>query len=152
DGGAITTNRADLADRVRVLRNYGSREKYINEELGANSRLDPLQAAVLRVKLNYLDEWNARRHDIARSYADGLASSDLILPTFTTGIDSAWHLYVVRSRERDALQERLKASGIGTLIHYPIPPHSQRAYRQLGLAPEALPIASQLAGEVLSLP
>ncbi|TNE94709.1 MAG: DegT/DnrJ/EryC1/StrS family aminotransferase [Rhodobacteraceae bacterium] len=152
DGGAITTNREDLADRIRVLRNYGSREKYVNEVKGVNSRLDPVQAAVLRVKLPHLDAWTKRRRDIATAYTEGLAESGLILPHVPDWAEPAWHLYVVRSAERDALQARLKEAGIGTLIHYPIPPHMQEAYAERGGAPEALPLAKCLADEVLSLP
>jgi dTDP-4-amino-4,6-dideoxygalactose transaminase len=152
DGGAITTNRADLADRIRVLRNYGSRKKYVNEVRGANSRLDPIQAAVLRVKLSHLDAWTERRRVIARLYAEALAGSGLVLPEVPDWAQPVWHLYVVRSPERDALQERLTKAGIGTLIHYPIPAHMQSAYADLGLAPETLPLARRLASEVLSLP
>jgi len=152
DGGAVTTNRADLADRVRVLRNYGSRAKYVHEVQGANSRLDPLQAAVLRVKLARLDDWNARRREIAAAYGAALAESGLILPAVPDWAEPVWHLHVIRSDAREALQKRLSEAGIGTLIHYPIPPHMQAAYAGLGLAPEALPLARQLAGEVLSLP
>ncbi|MDP2737329.1 MAG: DegT/DnrJ/EryC1/StrS family aminotransferase [Pseudorhodobacter sp.] len=152
DGGAVTTNRGDLADRIRVLRNYGSRVKYVNEVQGVNSRLDPLQAAVLRVKLKYLDAWTDRRRVLAARYASGLARSGLILPHVPNWADPAWHLYVVRSPERDALQARLAAAGIATLIHYPIAPHMQAAYADLGIAPEALPLARRLAGEMLSLP
>lgn len=152
DGGAVTTDRADLADRIRVLRNYGSRVKYINELQGVNSRLDPIQAAVLRAKLPHLDAWTAHRSAIAAAYAEGLRDSGLILPQVPDWADPAWHLYVVRSPDRDGLQRRLTAAGIGTLIHYPIPPHMQAAYADLGLSPEALPLARQLAAEVLSLP
>lgn len=152
DGGAITTNRPDLADRIRVLRNYGSRVKYENEVLGGNSRLDPIQAAVLRVKLSHLDAWTDRRRAIAGTYAEGLRDTGLILPHVPEWADPVWHLYVVRSPDRDGLQQRLAAAGVGTLIHYPIPPHMQAAYEGLGLAPEALPLARDLAGEVLSLP
>ncbi|WP_417808822.1 DegT/DnrJ/EryC1/StrS family aminotransferase [Thioclava sp.] len=152
DGGAVTTNRADIADRIRVLRNYGSREKYVNEVKGVNSRLDPIQAAVLRAKLPYLDAWTDRRRQIAAAYSDGLKSSSLILPYVPDWAEPAWHLYVVRSPERDKVQARLKEAGVGTLIHYPIPPHLQEAYAELNTAPEALPLAKQLAGEVLSLP
>ena len=151
DGGAITTNRADLADKVQVLRNYGSRKKYVNEVRGVNSRLDPLQAAVLRVKLKHLDVWTDRRRAIADVYSNGMAESGVILPHVPEWADPVWHLYVVRSTERDALQQRLTEAGVGTLIHYPIPPHMQEAYAGLGMAPEALPLARQLAGEVLSL-
>jgi dTDP-4-amino-4,6-dideoxygalactose transaminase len=152
DGGAITTNRADLADSLRMLRNYGSRRKYVNEVQGVNSRLDPLQAAVLRVKIKHLDAWNSRRSAIAASYADGLRDAGLILPHLPAWADPAWHLYVVRSPARDRLQERLTEAGIGTLIHYPIPPHMQAAYSGLGLLPDDLPLARKLAAEVLSLP
>jgi dTDP-4-amino-4,6-dideoxygalactose transaminase len=152
DGGAITTNRDDLADRIRVLRNYGSRVKYVNEAQGVNSRLDPLQAAVLRTKLLHLDAWNDRRRAIAAAYSEGLLGNGLILPHVPDWADPAWHLYVVRSSDRDRLQKRLAEAGIGTLIHYPIPPHMQNAYAGLGFAPDALPLARLYADEVLSLP
>jgi dTDP-4-amino-4,6-dideoxygalactose transaminase len=152
DGGAITTNRADLADKIQVLRNYGSRVKYVNELQGTNSRLDPLQAAVLRVKLTVLDAWAERRRVIAAAYAKGLAGTGLIVPRVPAWAEPAWHLYVVRTPGRDALQARLVEAGIGTLIHYPIPPHMQAAYAGLGIAAEALPLARQLADEVVSLP
>ena len=152
DAGAITTNRADLADRVRVLRNYGSRVKYVNEVQGVNSRIDPIQAAVLRAKLPHLEVWTDRRRTIAASYTEGLRDCGLILPHVPNWAEPAWHLYVVRSPDRDGLQKRLGAAGVGTLIHYPIPPHMQEAYVELGLVPEALPLARLLAGEVLSLP
>jgi len=152
DGGAITTNRADLADRIRVLRNYGSRVKYVNEVQGVNSRLDPIQAAVLRAKLPHLDAWTDRRRAIANVYSEGLRDSGLTLPPVPIWAEPAWHLYVVRSPDRGALQKRLTEAGVGTLIHYPIPPHMQAAYAGLGLMPDALPLARCLADEVLSLP
>lgn len=152
DGGAITTDRADLADRIRVLRNYGSRVKYVNEVRGVNSRLDPIQAAVMRVKLAHLDAWTERRRAIAAAYARGLAGTSLILPHVPEWAEPVWHLYVVKSAGRDALQKHLAEAGIGTLIHYPIPPHKQAAYADLSIAPDALPLASRLAHEVLSLP
>lgn len=152
DAGAVTTNRADLADRIRVLRNYGSRMKYVNEVQGVNSRLDPMQAAVLRAKLPHLDAWTDRRRAIAAAYAEGLRDSGLILPHVSDTADPAWHLYVVRSPDRDGLQKRLAKAGVGTLIHYPIPPHMQAAYADLSLAPDALPLARALAEEMLSLP
>jgi dTDP-4-amino-4,6-dideoxygalactose transaminase len=152
DGGAITTNRADLAERVQVLRNYGSRQKYVNEVRGVNSRLDPIQAAVLRVKLSHLDAWNARRCAIAARYLEGLEGTGLILPHVPNWADPVWHLFVVRSDERDALQARLTDAGIGTLIHYPIPPHMQTAYAEAKFVPDDLPVARQLAEEALSLP
>ncbi len=152
DGGAITTDNPLLAERIALLRNYGSRQKYVNEEQGANSRLDPLQAAVLRAKLTYLDEWTARRRAIARCYDEALLESGLTLPHVPQWADSVWHLYVVRSAARDRLQARLGEDGIGTLIHYPIPPHMQKAYADRAIDADALPLARQLAGEVLSLP
>lgn len=152
DGGAVTTNRADVADRIRVLRNYGSRVKYVNEELGVNSRLDPIQAAVLRAKLPYLDAWTERRHGIAAVYQEGLSGTGLVLPEVPRWAEPVWHLYVMRAQDRDGLQERLTAAGIGTLIHYPIPPHMQAAYASARFAPQDLPIARELAGAVLSLP
>lgn len=150
DAGAITTDRADLADRIRVLRNYGSRVKYVNDVQGVNSRLDPLQAAVLRVKLKALDDWTDRRRRIAALYTQGLAGTGLMLPDVPDWADPVWHLYVIRSPDRDALQTRLADVGICTLIHYPIPPHRQAAYAG-GIA-TPLPLAERLADEVLSLP
>jgi dTDP-4-amino-4,6-dideoxygalactose transaminase len=152
DAGAITTNDAGLAARVALLRNYGSRQKYVNEEKGVNSRLDPVQAAVLRVKLGVLDEWTDRRCAVTAAYTEGLAGSGLTLPHVPDWAEPVWHLYVVRSPDRDGLQKRLAEAGVGTLIHYPIPPHMQDAYAELGLAPDALPMARNLAREVLSLP
>ena len=152
DAGAITTDNPDLAERIRVLRNYGSRVKYVNDVQGSNSRLDPVQAAVLRVKLGHLDAWTERRRALAAQYLVGLAGTELILPHVPDWADPAWHLFVVRTKAREALQTRLTAAGIGTLIHYPIPPHMQAAYADMKFAPEALPLARQLADEVLSLP
>jgi dTDP-4-amino-4,6-dideoxygalactose transaminase len=152
DAGAVTTDDEGLAERIRLLRNYGSRQKYVNEEAGVNSRLDPVQAAVLRVKLGVLDDWTERRRAIAAAYSDGLAGSDLTLPHVPGWAEPAWHLYVVRSPDRDALQTRLTEAGVGTLIHYPIPPHMQTAYAGLGMASDDLPLARDLADEVLSLP
>lgn len=152
DGGAITTDRADLADKIKVLRNYGSRVKYVNEVQGMNSRLDPIQAAVLRVKLKYLDDWTNRRRSIAELYTKELENSGLTLPRVPNWADPVWHLYVVRSINRDRLQQRLGKAGIGTIIHYPIPPHMQEVYAGLGIATDTLPLATKIANEVLSLP
>ncbi|MCV2877674.1 DegT/DnrJ/EryC1/StrS family aminotransferase [Sedimentimonas flavescens] len=152
DGGAITTNDPTLADRIRVLRNYGSRVKYVNEVQGANSRLDPIQAAVLRAKLPHLDAWTDRRRAIAALYSEGLEGTGLILPHTPDWAEPAWHLYVMRSSDRDGLQKALSEAGVGTLIHYPIPPHMQAAYEGLAIPAEALPVARKLAREVLSLP
>jgi dTDP-4-amino-4,6-dideoxygalactose transaminase len=153
DAGAITTNRADIADRIRVLRNYGSREKYVNEVRGVNSRLDPLQAAILRAKLPYLDVWTERRRSIASVYTKGLEGRGVGLPGVPNWATPVWHLYVIRSTHRDELQLNLAEAGVSTLIHYPIPPHMQTAYLDYPLPNRRhLPIAEQLAGEVLSLP
>ncbi|WP_170442355.1 DegT/DnrJ/EryC1/StrS family aminotransferase [Ruegeria arenilitoris] len=152
DAGAVTTNDADLAARVAMLRNYGSREKYFNEEPGVNSRLDPVQAAVLRVKLKALDDWTERRRAIAVDYLEGLKDSSLILPHVPDWADPVWHLFVVRTTMRAEMQAHLAEAKIGTLIHYPIPPHMQGAYADLCLKAEAFPIARRLAQEVLSLP
>lgn len=152
DGGAVTTNRSDLADRIRVLRNYGSRVKYVNEVQGVNSRLDPIQAAVLRVKLAVLDAWTDRRRRIAAAYLKSLADTGLTLPDVSGPSDPVWHLFVVRSPNRDQLQARLAEAGVGTLIHYPIPPHRQQAFAALALGEGSLPVAERLAAEVLSLP
>ena len=153
DGGAITTNDAVLADKVRMLRNYGSRVKYYNEVKGFNSRLDPLQAAFLGVKLRHLDEWNARRRIIVRQYLAGLSHvPDLIVPYVPPWAEPAWHLFVVRHPRRDALQQQLHAAEIGTLIHYPVPPHLSQAYQDAGWSEGHFPLAEQLARSVLSLP
>ena len=152
DGGAVTTNDSQLADRLRLLRNYGSRVKYLNEMKGFNSRLDTVQAAILRTKLHCLDEWNARRQSIAAFYNEALKETDLILPYTPNWADPVYHLYVVRTCMRDALQQHLKDQGIGTLIHYPVPPHLQGAYAELKLGPGSLPITEAMHREVLSLP
>jgi dTDP-4-amino-4,6-dideoxygalactose transaminase len=152
DGGAVTTNSPDLAARIRSLRNYGSTQKYVHEEAGYNSRLDPIQAAVLRVKLAKLSEWNDRRKAIATLYSAKLAQSGLILPKHPEYAEPSWHLYVIRSKDRVALQKRLENAGIGSLIHYPLPPHMQGAYLRSGLLAGQFSVARQLAGEVLSLP
>jgi dTDP-4-amino-4,6-dideoxygalactose transaminase len=152
DAGAVTTNDSVLADRIRVLRNYGSRVKYVNEVQGYNSRLDPVQAAALRVKLKRLDAWNARRVEMANRYTTSLANSHLKLPFVPTWATPVWHLYVVRTPSRDALQQHLENAGIGTLVHYPIPPHLQNAYVSMGYGRGDFPIAEAMAEEVLSLP
>jgi dTDP-4-amino-4,6-dideoxygalactose transaminase len=153
DAGGVTTDDDQLADRVRVLRNYGSRVKYFNEVKGFNSRLDPLQAAFLDVKLKYLDEWNARRKALAGRYLEALADvPNLTIPHVPAWADPSWHLFVVRHPERDALQKHLTNHGIGTLIHYPIPPHLSDAYREMGGQPGDYPITEAIHRTVLSLP
>jgi dTDP-4-amino-4,6-dideoxygalactose transaminase len=150
DGGAVTTDDPALAERLRTLRNYGSTAKYVNRERGYNSRLDELQAALLTEKLAVLDEWNARRRAVAARYLDGLAGLPLTLPAGAPG--HVWHVFAVHTPERDALAAHLADEGVGTLVHYPIPPHLQEAYRDLGLAEGDLPVAERLARETLSLP
>ena len=152
DGGAITTNNAEIAHKIRVLANYGSEKKYENQVQGVNSRLDPIQAAVLAVKLDHLEEWNGRRTTFAKQYTEQLQDAGLVLPHTPGWVESAWHLYVVRCADRAAIVKKLTDAGIGSLIHYPIPPHMQKAYQGLNIAPEEQPLACQLAREVLSLP
>jgi dTDP-4-amino-4,6-dideoxygalactose transaminase len=153
DAGAITTNNDDLADKVRVLRNYGSRQKYFNETRGHNSRLDPLQAAFLQVKLKYIENWNARRKRIAEYYSANLNNvSELQLPRTAQHADHVWHLYVVRCRERDGLQAHLRECGIDTMIHYPVPPHLSQAYADLNYVAGAFPITEELSRSILSIP
>jgi dTDP-4-amino-4,6-dideoxygalactose transaminase len=152
DAGAVTTEDDDLADNIRMLRNYGSKAKYHNLVKGYNSRLDEFQAAFLRVKLKYLDAWNDRRAYLAGLYCEMLENTELILPFVPADIQAAWHLFVVRTRQREYLQEYLQANGIGTLIHYPIPPHLQPAYLELNLPVGSFPLTEQIHEEVLSLP
>lgn len=153
DAGAVTTNDDALAEQLRLLRNYGSRVKYHNEVSGVNSRLDPLQAAMLRVKLAHLDDWNARRAAQAAVYMDRLADCPwLTLPAVADGAEPVWHLFVVQTAHRVALQAHLRERGVHTLIHYPVAPHLQTAYAGLGLRPGALPISERLHEQVLSLP
>jgi len=153
DAGAVTTSDADLAKRLRSLRNYGSHKKYYNEVRGYNSRLDELQSAFLRTKLPLLDQDNAHRARLAAIYLDGLKDCPgLQLPNDVNGDVHAWHVFVVRHAARDHLQSRLGEKGIGTMIHYPIPPHLQPAYSELGLEAGTLPISEKIHQEVLSLP
>jgi len=152
DAGAVTTNDGAIAERIRMLGNYGSTRKYVNEARGVNSRLDPVQAAALRVKLDWLDEWTERRRKIARIYSEQLIETGLILPFVPDWADPVWHLYVVQSSNRDRLQQQLAEAGIGTLIHYPIAPHCQQAYADLEWPQGSMPVAERLAASVISLP
>jgi len=153
DGGAVVTNDAEVAERVALLREYGWRERYVSDQPGFNSRLDELQAAVLRVKLKYLDEENARRREIARIYDDRLAPSSLRLPERAGGVESVYHQYVARCDERDGLRDHLREQGVGTLVHYPVPVHLQPAYRnRVPVHRGAMPETEQAARQVLSLP
>lgn len=153
DAGAVTTNDAVIAERVRILRNYGSRVKYENEVKGFNSRLDPLQAAVIRVKLRHLNEWNARRAVIAALYLERLGeASSLTVPHVLGGSNPVWHLFVIQHPRRDELQRLLAERGIGTLIHYPVPPHLSGAYAEQSTVGARLTRAEALGRTVLSLP
>ena len=153
DGGAITTDSDELAQKVRILRNYGSQEKYKNEVLGYNNRLDELQAAFLRVKLRKLDEWTEERNRISRAYIEGLKNVQGIeLFSLADGATSAYHLFVIKTKDREGLQAKLNKAGIGTLIHYPIPPHLQECYEYLGCKKGDYPVAEKLSSQVLSIP
>jgi dTDP-4-amino-4,6-dideoxygalactose transaminase len=153
DGGAVTTNDGVLADRIRCLRNYGSRVKYENDVKGFNSRLDPLQAAFLRLKLKYLDQWNDRRRVFAKRYLEELAEvSDLVLPAVRRGTDPVWHLFVVRHPNRDMIHRALNDARIGSMVHYPVPPHLSRAYSGGPWRSGDFPVTEHLANTVLSLP
>lgn len=153
DAGACTTDDSSLAEKILMLRNYGSREKYKHEVIGHNMRLDELQAAFLSVKLRHLNQWTLRRQEIAAWYSEALVGiGDLILPEVGPNATHVYHLYVIRTNYRDKLQAFLTEKGIGTLIHYPIPPHLQKAYAQLDLKEGDFPIAENLAKTSLSLP
>lgn len=152
DGGAIATDDSELAQRARLLREYGWRERYISAFPGYNSRLDELQAAVLRVKLRYLWAENERRRALAARYTTGLFGSGLILPVERPGVTHVYHQYVVRHSRRDLLRERLAAQRIGTLVHYPLPVHLQPAYQGRVWVGPGLPVTEQVAREVMSLP
>jgi dTDP-4-amino-4,6-dideoxygalactose transaminase len=150
DGGAITTNDADLAARLRKWRNYGSEVKYRHDLPGLNSRLDEIQAAILRAKLATLDADNARRAAVAASYAIALRDCPVALPAVAEGCEPVWHLFVVRTSQREALQAQLATRGIGSAIHYPLPNHLQKAYVDQQWPP--LPLTQRIQSEVLSLP
>lgn len=153
DAGAITTNTAELAKKAMVLRNYGSEKKYYNEVIGYNKRLDECQAAFLSIKLKYLNEWTKQRQEIATWYNEALSEIEgLILPKLADNASHVYHLYVVRTKHRDKLQKHLTDNAVGTLIHYPIPPHLQKAYSYLGFKKGDFPIAEEIADTCLSLP
>ncbi len=152
DAGMVVTNDPELSDRVRLLREYGWRQRYVSEIPGLNSRLDELQAAVLRVKLKHLDQWNEERRKKAKIYTERLAPLGIVCPSEGLGVKHVYHLYVIRTKERDALQGFLKKKGIQTLIHYPVPIHLQKAYEDLGYRQGDLPLTEQCSLEILSLP
>ncbi len=153
DAGAVTTNNPLLAEKAKILRNYGSSKKYYNEVIGFNMRLDECQAAFLSVKLRHLEQWITQRQIIANWYNEALHGiGNLILPTTHTNATHVYHLYIIKTKQRDALQKHLEEQGIGTLIHYPLPPHLQEAYKGLGYKKGDFPIAEELAENCLSLP
>lgn len=152
DGGAVTTNDPELARKVAMLRNYGSEVKYYNQVIGYNSRLDELQARVLDIKMNHLPAWNAERQRLAARYVELLEGSGLILPYIQPGSTSVFHLFVVRTRNRADLLKKLEEKGIGYLIHYPVPPHLQEAYKDLGYKKGDFPVAEEIAETCFSLP
>jgi dTDP-4-amino-4,6-dideoxygalactose transaminase len=152
DGGMVVTDDPGLAERARLLRQYGWRERYVSSTKGLNSRLDELQAAILRVKLRHLEEWTQRRRSLARLYDEQLAGSGVATPREPEGTTHVYHLYVVRHPRRDELRAFLREQGVGSLIHYPVPVHLQPAYRDLGYEAGALPATEAAAREVLSLP
>ena len=152
DGGAVVTNDPEVAERLRLDRNYGSRVKYVHESDGYNSRLDTIQAAVLLVKLRRLEGWNARRRELAALYRELLIEADVLLPAEMRGVEHVWHLFVIRHPERDRLLADLHARGIGAGVHYPIPIHQQAPYAAVRTLPDGAPVSTRLAGEILSLP
>jgi dTDP-4-amino-4,6-dideoxygalactose transaminase len=153
DAGAVTTADEAIATKIKALRNYGSQKKYYNETIGHNMRLDELQAAFLSVKLNHLPGWTSERQQIAAWYDAALKGiGDIVTPAIAPGATHVYHQYVIRTAQRDALQQHLQQNEIGTLIHYPIPPHLQEAYRHLGYRQGDFPIAEKMAATCLSLP
>lgn len=152
DGGAVVVNEKGLDQEFRVFRNYGSEKRYYNKEVGANSRLDEIQAGLLRVKLSHLEEMTAEKQMIAERYTKELCNDKILLPKLAKGSSCVWHQYVIRCEERARLISYLEEKGIGTIIHYPIPPHLSEAYRNLGYARGSLPITEHYADTVLSIP
>lgn len=152
DGGAIVTNVEAIDKEIRVMRNYGSEKRYYNKMVGTNSRLDEIQAGLLRVKLRHEKELTKERQDIARLYLEGICNARILLPEIEKDVTSVWHQFVVRCKRRDELQKYLEDNGIGTIIHYPIPPHLAEAYEYLGFKQGDLPVTEEYGREVLSLP
>ncbi|MBU3143467.1 DegT/DnrJ/EryC1/StrS aminotransferase family protein [Clostridium sp. CF012] len=152
DGGAITTNDDGLAKKVKIFRNYGSEERYYNMVVGTNSRLDEIQAGFLRVRLPHLDEVTIERHNICNRYLNELKNESIVLPQICNGVTTVWHQFVIKAKNRQALIDYLNEREIGTIIHYPIPPHLAEAYKYLNIPKGSLPITERYADEVLSLP
>jgi len=152
DAGAITTNNIDLAKKIKIIRNYGSEKRYHNIMVGANSRLDEIQAGLLRIKLSHLDEITTERSNICNRYLNEINNKNIELPKLCAGVTSVWHQFVIKVNNREQLIDYLNNKGIGTLIHYPIPPHLSEAYKYLNIQKGELPITEKYANEVLSLP
>lgn len=152
DAGAITTDDENLANKVKIIRNYGSQKRYYNKVIGANSRLDEMQAGLLRVRLSHLDEITAERHKICNRYLKEIKNENIELPEIYDGVTTVWHQFVIKVKNRQALIDYLNEKEIGTIIHYPIPPHLAEAYKYLNMAKGSLPITERYADEVLSLP
>ena len=152
DAGAVTTDDDALARRIRMLRNYGSERKYYNVEKGYNCRLDELQAAFLRIKLRKLDEWNARRADVAHAYLSMLKGSAYGLPMISGRAEHVWHIFTLRHSRRDKILQELEKRGIGALVHYPVPPHLSEAYSGMNIKHGSFPITEQISETILSIP
>jgi dTDP-4-amino-4,6-dideoxygalactose transaminase len=152
DAGAVVSQDEELIERIRMLANHGRLEKYTHKMEGVNSRLDGMQAAILRVKLRHLDEWNSKRRAHADFYLDSLSSSELRTQAVNSNAEPVWHLFVVRLANRETLQKRLKDEGIATGIHYPVPLHIQPAYQNRGIPLGSLPVTETVANQVVSLP
>ena len=152
DGGAIVTDNEEIAKEIRMLRNYGSSKRYYFDEVGVNSRLDELQAGLLRVRLSHMDEVTGERCEIAKRYREGIKNPLIMLPSERENTFSVWHQFVVRTKKRDKFKEYLEKHDIGTIIHYPIPPHLSKCYKSFGYVKGDFPITEKMADEVLSLP
>jgi dTDP-4-amino-4,6-dideoxygalactose transaminase len=152
DAGAIVTDNDEIAQLFRVFRNYGSEKRYYNQMIGTNSRLDEIQAAMLRVRLKHLEELNAERRAICNRYLSEIRNPRIMMPKVRNGCETVWHQFVIRTKTRERFRNYLTENHIATLIHYPIPPHMQKAYEYLGLQEGDFAIAEEYAGEVLSLP
>ena len=152
DGGAIVTDNKEYAEHIRMLRNYGSAKRYYNDEVGVNSRLDEIQAGLLRVRLSHLDELASEKVILAERYMESIRNDKIFLPEVRDGADAIWHQFVIRCASRDRLKEYLESKGVATIIHYPVPPHLQKAYEYLGHSRGDYPVAERYADEVLSIP
>lgn len=152
DGGAVVTNDEKLAEKIKILRNYGSNKKYYNIYKGYNSRLDELQAGILNIKINYIDAWNEERRNIANRYINSIKNTKIILPHIQKGTNPVWHQFIIRTKERNRLKDYLAENGIQTMIHYPIPIHKQEAYKEYYVEKDNVLISEIIAEEILSLP